>query len=582
MPQSEWENLASLLSIAIAMTGAILLSLGAMPRGWITRSESSFKRLAAAPLVWFFLFPAISFMLNVGIAIHHGGIPHPKIHDEFSYLLAGDTFASGRLTNPSPNHFEHFETPQEIVRPTRMSKYPPGQGLAIALGQVLTGMPIAGIWISTAAACAAIYWMLLGFVSKPWALLGGILATVSPTLIDWSQVYWGGNVAVLGGALLLGGWGRLMLRKGSGASVMMTIGLAILANSRPFEGLMVALPLLIALLIHARKRLANIAVPGVIVLGITIAWMGYYNHRVTGNALRLPFAEYTAQYDVYPKFWFEPVWPTPQYRNRSQQWVHTNFERGVYDQLRTVSGFFRIAEFRAGAFVSDNLKLAALFIPFAAGVLLLQDVRIRWVIFAATTLLLALLGENFDLPHYAAPATPVMFLLVVVGLSRLWRARSVPITPAAGTASVAPQGDSTTPLLEYDPIRAKSPRRPFGQTVVFAILLGFSAGAVMCLIQGVSRDSQIADQQSLVNLQPALHTGRHIIFVEYGPMTELVNGFANEYVYNRADLNDSRIIWVRSFGPDADRQVVKEYPGRKVWLLNINKQLDLKPYLEQR
>jgi len=113
----------------------------------------------------------ISFAATSALSIRRG-YPLPYVHDEFSYLLAGDTFAHGRLTNPTPADWEHFESMHILVRPSYQSKYPPGQGLFLALGQVVFGHPIWGVWISTALACAAGCWMLYAFASSPWALLG--------------------------------------------------------------------------------------------------------------------------------------------------------------------------------------------------------------------------------------------------------------------------------------------------------------------------------------------------------------------------------------------------------------------------
>ena len=84
-------------------------------------------------------------------------------------LLAGDTFVHERIANVPPAMWHAFESPQILVQPTYASKYPPGQGFVLAVGQALTGHPIVGVWASFAAAAMAICWMLQAWVPPRWA-----------------------------------------------------------------------------------------------------------------------------------------------------------------------------------------------------------------------------------------------------------------------------------------------------------------------------------------------------------------------------------------------------------------------------
>lgn len=164
-------------------------------------------------------------------------IPVPLIQDEFSYLLSGDTFAHGRLTNPPHPMWVFFETFHVNMLPTYMSKYPPAQGAFLAAGELL-GHPWFGVLLSAAAMCAAGVWMLQGWLPARWALLGGILAIIRLCITSyWINSYAGGTVASIGGALVLGAFPRIVRFQRRRDFLLLALGLAVLANSPHSKGL---------------------------------------------------------------------------------------------------------------------------------------------------------------------------------------------------------------------------------------------------------------------------------------------------------------------------------------------------------
>src|SRR5260370_591556 len=117
--------------------------------------------------------------------------------------------------------------------------------LALALGQVVFGHPWAGVWVSVGLMSAAICWALEGWLTPGWALFGSWLFALRLGVFSyWMNSYWGGAVAACGGALVLGALPRMLSRRSKMDAVWLGAGLAILADSRPFEGLVFAVLLL--------------------------------------------------------------------------------------------------------------------------------------------------------------------------------------------------------------------------------------------------------------------------------------------------------------------------------------------------
>src|SRR5579872_743925 len=223
--------------------------------GWLDHVESIFRSIARRKAASVAVVGLLAFLLRALLLLWIP-VPVPTAHDEYSYLFQAQTFNSGRLTNPPHPMWVHFETIHINMRPTYHSMYPPGQALFLLVGMRVFGHPWFGVWLSVILMCAAICWMLQGWMPPSWALLGGLLAVFRFALFgNWINSYYGGAAAALGGALVLGAVPRIQSRRNVGAmAVLLAVGMVILANTRPYEGLCLSLVPIGCLLVWFLKK----------------------------------------------------------------------------------------------------------------------------------------------------------------------------------------------------------------------------------------------------------------------------------------------------------------------------------------
>jgi hypothetical protein len=468
-------------------------------------------------------------------------IPEPHAHDEFSYLLAADTFASGRLTNPTHPMWVHFETMHVNQKPTYMSMYPPAQGMVLAAGKTLFGHPWWGVWLSAGLMCSAICWMLQGWMPPAWALFGGLLAVVRLGLFSyWMNSYWGGAVAAIGGALVLGAFPRIVRRQRVLDAALFAVGTAILANSRPYEGVLLALPAGIALLARVPKMQVRVIAPMALILLLAGAAMLYYNWRVAGDPLRLPYQVNRENYVQAPYFIWESLNPKPVYRHAAMRDFYVNWQLQQALWARSPAGFLQNAVhfgvYFWAFFLGPLLTLPLVMIHHVA-----RDRRMRLLVITAAVSLVGLGANLFFVQHYAAPATALLYALLLQGLRHLrwWRPRLATAFALVCVVMLAVR-------LAAEPARDRL--MPSDLATWFHSPKGFTERAEV--LRGVERTE-----------------GRHLIMVRYQPGHDP----EREWVYNAADIDDSRVVWAREMDGAQNRRLLGYINSRRVWLLEADR-----------
>ena len=466
--------------------------------------------------------------------------PVPRVHDEFAYLMSADAFAHFQTSAPTHPHWQHFESFHIIHQPVYASKYPPGQSVTLAVGQWL-GNPVIGACLATAFSLAAVMWMLIAWLpTKCNLFVSAMLATHPGIQLVWGQSFWGGAVAMAGGALLLGAFIRLDARFLIRLPIIAAIGISLLMISRPLEGLVLTAVVGFVLVTRLvsdnnwqfKGFLLRVILPGAMVGTASAAGFFAYNASITGHALTMPYELHEANYGWNPVFhWQQPAEKPPVYRHRvmerffHQDVARTHRDYGTWVQfIRSKTEVILEHEY---FFYGCSLVYGLFGIP-----LLMLKRRFQLALFILLPVLVAGMSTPWGNSHYLAPATSLILLIGFGGLIEIW---------------------------------AWSGKHP--AVVKIASLVMLMHGFWMVADARTFRASQFGSWQAKRNsIQRQLEAAeeKDLIFVRYD---DEIHNCHEEWVYNRFDIDRSNVVWAREISNEADVRLRQYFSDRKVWLV---------------
>ena len=517
----------------VVFSWAALLVILLLVRAWIQPYALTLARKTGWCVL---ILAALVIGLRLALLPLHP-VPTPAGADDFAYLLLADTLTHFRLANAVHPMHQFFETTFVLQQPSYSSIYPLGPAIVLALGQLIFGLPWVGVLLSMAALAALCYWMLRGWTTPGWALLGGLLAICEfGPLNSWMNSYWGGAVSAIAGSLVFGALPRLREGWRTRDSVVLGIGIGLQMITRPYESIFLDVSVVLFFLpeIVRRKqwlRLAKAAAPALLAVLPWAALLLCHNKAVTGDWTTLPYMVSRYQYGVPTTFTFQAN-PLPHAQLTAAQQLYYEGQAAVHDAAP--SFFVRLGS-RAG--FSRFFLLSPLILALGWFVPRLREFRFAWIVI---TLTIFSLGSNFYpyfFPHYIAAVTCLLLLACVVGLAQMNVVGARWLLVLCGAH-----------FLFWYGVHAA------GDNSMFRAMGEYETG------DGINYDDP--QGRSAINRQLAAAPGRQLVFVRY-----FASHRYNEWIHNAADIDQARLVFALDVNPEEDAKLKQYYPDRTVWLL---------------
>jgi dolichyl-phosphate-mannose-protein mannosyltransferase len=222
-------------------------------------------------------------------------------HDEHAYLLQAQIFSTGRWTGEAPPLPAFFDQMHVLIGPTLAPKYPPGNALLMVPG-IWVGLPGLATLLLNAVAGGLVFAIVRRLTDPAAGLLTWALWSSSTAGLFWRSSYFSQNVTTV--LWLLSLLALLMWRAENRMRQLMiaTVAVGWMYLARPFTALVLAIPIAIFILMHARRHRLFHQVAWCFAVAVPVAALYFiWQERTTGHWLDNPYVEYSRQYLPFDK-----------------------------------------------------------------------------------------------------------------------------------------------------------------------------------------------------------------------------------------------------------------------------------------